>query len=61
LGFIATDLLTDLRLADLLSLNLSSIDGRPGERRLAEKREAQHRQQAPTARSRSKGLKDAMD
>jgi integrase len=34
LAFIATDLLTGCRLAELFSLNLSSIDGRAGERRL---------------------------
>jgi integrase/recombinase XerD len=34
LAFIATDLLTGCRLAELLSLNLGSIDGRAGERRL---------------------------
>ncbi len=34
LAFIATDLLTGCRLDQLLSLNLGSIDGRPGERRL---------------------------
>jgi integrase/recombinase XerD len=34
LAFIATSLLTGLRLAELIGLNLGSIDGRPGERRI---------------------------
>jgi integrase/recombinase XerD len=34
LAFIATDLLTGCRLDELLTLNLGSIDGRAGERRL---------------------------
>jgi hypothetical protein len=34
LAFIATDLLTGCRLDELLTLNLGSVDGRPGERRL---------------------------
>ena len=34
LAFIATDLLTGCRLAELLSLDLGSLDGRAGERRL---------------------------
>lgn len=34
LAFLATSLLTGLRLSELLSLNLGSIDGRPGERRI---------------------------
>jgi integrase/recombinase XerD len=34
LAFLATCLLTGLRLSELLALNLGSIDGRPGERRI---------------------------
>ena len=34
LAFIATALLTGLRLSELIGLNLGSIDGRPGERRI---------------------------
>ena len=34
LAFLATSLLTGLRLSELLALNLGSIDGRPGERRI---------------------------
>jgi integrase/recombinase XerD len=34
LAFIATGLLTGLRLSELIGLNLGSIDGRPGERRI---------------------------
>ena len=34
LAFLATALLTGLRLAELIGLNLGSIDGRPGERRI---------------------------
>jgi site-specific recombinase XerD len=34
LAFLATALLTGLRLSELISLNLGSIDGRPGERRI---------------------------
>ena len=34
LAFLATALLSGLRLSELLSLNLGSIDGRPGERRI---------------------------
>ena len=34
LAFLATALLTGLRLSELLALNLGSIDGRPGERRI---------------------------
>jgi integrase/recombinase XerD len=34
LAFIATSLLTGLRLSELIGLNLGSIDGRPGERRI---------------------------
>jgi site-specific recombinase XerD len=34
LAFIATSLLTGLRLSELIGLNLGSIDGRPGEQRI---------------------------
>jgi site-specific recombinase XerD len=34
LAFLATALLTGLRLSELIGLNLGSIDGRPGERRI---------------------------
>jgi site-specific recombinase XerD len=34
LAFLATSLLTGLRLSELLALNIGSIDGRPGERRI---------------------------
>jgi integrase/recombinase XerD len=34
LAFIATSLLTGLRLSELIGLNLGAIDGRPGERRI---------------------------
>jgi integrase/recombinase XerD len=34
LAFLATALLTGLRLSELIDLNLGSIDGRPGERRI---------------------------
>lgn len=34
LAFVATGLLTGLRLAELLALDLASMDGRPGERRI---------------------------
>jgi site-specific recombinase XerD len=34
LAFLATALLAGLRLSELLSLNLGSVDGRPGERRI---------------------------
>ena len=34
LAFLATSLLSGLRLSELLSLNVGSIDGRPGERRI---------------------------